>query len=296
MNSTLIVGCGFLGRRVGRLLAARGQRVWGTVRSQARAAELPAWGVDPIVANVLDADSLVRLPLSGRVVYCVGFDRTAGIPMRTVYVDGLRHALGRLVGQVKLLVYASSTGVYARDDGGWVDEDYPAEPRHEAGRVCLEGEEVVREYARERGLQAIILRFSGLYGPGRVMRKASLAQGDPIVGDPAKWLNVIHVDDAAAATVAALDQGRPGRTYVVSDDRPVERREFYGRVSEQLGYPPPRFVLPEPGSPEAAREESNKRAANRRMREELGVELTYPDITTGIPAALAGEPRPAAPG
>jgi nucleoside-diphosphate-sugar epimerase len=209
---------------------------------------------------VLDPASLAALPEVDRVFYCVGFDRTAGVPMRTVYVDGLRRALGRLLDRAGRLVYAGSTGVYGQDDGGWVDEDSPTEPRHEAGRVCLEGEAVVREVAGPGGLPAVVLRFAGLYGPGRIIRREALARGEPIAGDPSRFLNLVHVDDAAAAVAAALDRGRPGRTYLVGDDRPVERREYYERAAAHLGAPAPRFLPPAPGSPEARREEANKRS------------------------------------
>src|SRR4051794_24826107 len=94
--TTLIVGCGYLGRRVGRLLSARGERVLGTTRKAGRAGELADWGIEAVAADVLDRYSLEGLPEAGRALYCVGFDRTAGVPIRTVYVDGLRHALGRL--------------------------------------------------------------------------------------------------------------------------------------------------------------------------------------------------------
>jgi nucleoside-diphosphate-sugar epimerase len=287
--STLIVGCGYLGRRVGRLLHRRGERVFGTARTAGRAAELVGWGVEPIRADVLDPVSLAALPAVDRVFYCVGFDRGAGVPLRAVWVDGLRHVLGRLIDRAGGLVYAGSTGVYGQDDGGWVDEDSPTAPRHEAGQVGLEAEGVVREVAGPGGLPAAILRFSGLYGPGRIIRREALGRGEPIVGDPARYLNLIHVDDAAAAVVAALERARPGQVYLVSDDRPVERREYYTRAAEHLLAPAPRFEPPAPGSSASRREEANKRVSNRRMKAELGVCLTYPDLTTGIPAALMAE-------
>ncbi|MEJ7638759.1 MAG: hypothetical protein WKF75_12485 [Singulisphaera sp.] len=143
--STLIVGCGALGRRVGRLLAGRGEPAFGIVRSPARGEELAALGIVPVIADVLDADSLTRLPAVDRVLYCVGFDRSAGVSMRTVYVEGLRNVLDRLGGRVDRWVYASSTSVHGQEDGGWIDEDSPADPRHEAGRVCLDAENLIRE-------------------------------------------------------------------------------------------------------------------------------------------------------
>ena len=232
----------------------------------------------------MDGESLARLPMADRALYCVGFDRKAGVPQRTVYVDGLRKALGRLHDRVGRLVYTSSTGVYGQDDGEWVDEDSATEPRTESGRACLEAEGVVGAYARETGLHSVIVRYVGLYGPGRILRRDALIKGSPIAADPDKYLNMIHIDDAAAVAVAALDRGEPGSIYLASDDRPSTRREFYGRTAELLGAPPPRFV-----PPEGDRDEPNKRVRNRRMREALGVDLNYDDFTEGLPAALAGD-------
>jgi nucleoside-diphosphate-sugar epimerase len=136
----------------------------------------------------------------------------------------------------------------------------------------------------------MILRFAGLYGPGRLPRRRNLERGEPIPGDPDRLLNLIHIDDAAEAAVAALDHGRPGRTYLVSDDSPMTRRAYYTMVAELLRAPAPGFVTPAPGSPEALREGSSKRVSNRRMRQELGVTLRYPDIKTGVAAVLGATP------
>ena len=85
--TTLIVGCGYLGRRVAARLTHH-DRVFGTCRSNARAAELTALGVEPIVADVLQPETgPAGLPTVDRVLYCVGFDRAAGVPMRTVDVE-----------------------------------------------------------------------------------------------------------------------------------------------------------------------------------------------------------------
>jgi nucleoside-diphosphate-sugar epimerase len=224
-----------------------------------------------------------------RVLYCVGFDRSKGLPIRSVYVDGLRHALGHLIDRAGMLVYAGSTGVYGQNDGDWVNEDSPVDPQTESGKACFEAEEVIRSYELEGSLPSTILRFSGLYGPGRIMRREALLEGKVIVGDPEKFLNLIHIDDAALATVAALDQGEGHSLYLISDDRPAPRREFYALAAEALGAPAPRFEPPQPGSPEAGREESNKRISNAKMHEELGVVLNYADITTGVPAAVGSK-------
>ena len=282
---TLIIGTGYLGERVARLLVARGDRVYGTTRSLGRAIELSRLGIEAVVADVMVPDSLSRLPEVDRVLYCVGYDRSKGVPIREVYVEGLRHALGHLVDRAGRVVYAGSTGVYGQNDGEWVDEDSPAEPRSESGKACLEAEETLRSSA----LPSTILRYSGLYGPGRIMRREGLLKAEPIVGDPDKFLNLIHIDDAARAAIAALDPPEPGVLYLATDNRPAPRREFYTLAAEALEAPAPRFEVPEPGSAKAGRDESNKRASNAKIRAELGFEPLYPDVTTGVPAAIRAD-------
>src|SRR5262249_42647713 len=163
--------------------------------------------IEPAVADVLDPDSLDRLTPADRAFYCVGFDRASGVAMRAVYVEGLRNALERLGGRLRRLGYASSTGVDGQGGGGWVEEGSPAEPRSESGRVVLEAEGVLRSFAEAQGLPALILRFSGLYGPGRIVRRDALEKGEAIVGDPDRYLNLIHIEDAARAVEAALERG-----------------------------------------------------------------------------------------
>ncbi len=139
--STLIVGCGYVGERVGQVFVRRGESVFGTVRSGSRAAALARLGIKPVVADVLRSESLESLPAVDRVLYCVGFDRSSGADMRTLYVDGLRNLLRALPRPTTRLVYASSTSVYGQSRGEWVDEDSPTEPIQESGRICLEAEQ-----------------------------------------------------------------------------------------------------------------------------------------------------------
>jgi nucleoside-diphosphate-sugar epimerase len=123
-----------------------------------------------------------------------------------------------------------------------------------------------------------VLRFAGIYGPGRVIRRAAIENGGPIATDPDGWLNLIHVEDGAAAVIAAAERGRPGQTYNVADDRPITRREFYTELAALLGAPAPRFV--------PAVERTDRRISNRRMRDELVVELQFLDFRIGLRDAL----------
>ncbi len=286
--TTLIIGCGYLGERLGTLLRFAGQHVFGTVRSKARAAQIAAHGIEPVVADVLEPSSLRDLPAADRVFYSVGFDRSAGASMRTVFVDGLSNVLEHLPDEVVRIVYASSTGVYGQTAGEWVDEETPPFPRTESGKICLEAEERLSDWIQNRrgAADSIILRFAGLYGPGRVVRRALIERGEPIPGDPSKLFNLIHIEDAAGAAMAALSVPSPDRLFLVADNRPVTRLEYYSLLATLLSAPAPRFTPPPPGSPDESRDSTSKRVANVRMKLRLLPSLNYPDITIGLPAAL----------
>lgn len=275
--STLILGCGYLGRRVAALWRAQDRRVFAVSRN---AIHLPA-NVEPIVADILHPESLRGLPAVETVLYAVGFDRSSGASMRAVYVDGLANVLDHLP-QPKRFIYVSSSSVYGQTDGGWVDETAATEPAEESGRIVLAAEEVLR--AKLPG--AIVLRFAGIYGPGRLLRRQSIEKAEPIVAAADKWLNLIHVDDGARAVLAAEHHGEPGRVYNVCDDHPVRRRYFYQTLARMLGAPEPRFTPAPPDQPTPPHEKSHRRLNNRRMKEELHVDLRYPDYERGLRASV----------
>jgi nucleoside-diphosphate-sugar epimerase len=131
----------------------------------------------------------------------------------------------------------------------------------------------------------VILRFSGIYGPGRLLRRAAIEKGEPIVADADKWLNLIHVEDGARAILAAEARAAPGRVYNVCDDQPVRRRDFYAELARALGAPPPRFVAP-PVAALPPHEKGNRRIRNARMKEELRVELRYAGFLEGLAASV----------
>lgn len=273
----LIVGCGYLGERLASRWLAAGSRVWGLVRTPSRLARLSEAGVEPIVADVAAPLPLPALPEVDTVVWAVGFDRTAGRSYREVHVDGLRRLLDALTGNPRL-IFVSSTGVWGRVDGQRVDEATPPHPDREAGRVLLEAEALLGGHPKGRGT---VLRLAGIYGPGRLPRIDDLRASRPLEADPDSWLNLIHVDDAAAVVMAVADHAGPGPLYVVSDGRPVRRRDFYARLADLVGSPPPNWI-----PPAADARGGDKRVDPRRLFAEIGPAFSHPDAI----AALAGIP------
>lgn len=279
--NTLIIGCGYLGARVAERWHLQGARVFATTRNAETAASFARRGWAPIVCDVQRPETLKELPHVDRVAYAVAIDRSSGASMRDVYVDGLRNVLANLP-KPERFVYVSSSSVFGQTDGNWIDEDAATEPEEPAGKVVLEAESLLRSTLPD----AIMLRFAGIYGPGRLLRRKSIEAGEPIVGDAEKWLNLIQVDDGAEAVVAAAERGLPGRVYIVADGAPVRRREFYAEMARLLGAPEPRFVPPPPGSPLPPHERGNRRLRNRRLCEELKAELRYPDYRAGLEDAV----------
>ena len=298
---SLIFGCGYLGRRVASMLVAAGDEVLAVTRSPDKATQLAAIGCRPVVADVNNPPSLAALPEADRVLFAVGYDREEGRSIGEVYEGGVRAVLAALSPSVERFVYVSSTGVYGQTGDVWVDEDSPCRPTRAGGVACLAAEQAIAQYPL--GRRAVILRMAGVYGPGRIPYLDLLKSGQPIPAPRSGYLNLIHVDDAAAIAVAALDarllpplsqgkrEGGP-RIYCVSDGWPVVREAYFAQVSQRLAAPPPRFQVTA-ATPAADRATSSKRVSNRRMMAELPIRLAYGSYREGLEAILsAASPLP----
>ena len=280
----LIVGCGYLGRRVAARWHAAGRRVACLTRSPETAAAFEANGWEAVVGDVTDADSLAALPTPAVVLHAVGYDRRSDATRADVAAAGTANVLASPAGGAGRYLYVSTTGVMAQSDGQWVDEDSPAEPDGESGRANLAAERAVLNHFADRPGGAVVLRPSGIYGPGRVMRSAEqVRSGEPVVGRGEAWLNLVHVDDLAAAVLLAADAPAPAERYLVSDDRPLTRRAYYTLLADRFGGPPPTFTG------EGGRVDGlGKRCRNDRAKRDLGWSPRFPTAAEGLDDALRG--------
>jgi len=279
-QTKLVIGCGYLGRRVAERWRDAGHEVIAVTRSVDRAQEFAAAGLKPIVADVMRLETLVGLPEAKSILYAVGYDRSQNFTIEDVYLRGLINVLNALPNNSGRIIYVSSTGVYGDCRGEWIDERTPCYPERAGGRACLAAEEAL--LAHPRGADAIILRMAGIYGPGRIPSREALEKGRLIPAPASGWLNLIHVDDAATVVLAA-EKAAPGpRHYLVSDGFPVARRDYYRQLAKLLAAPPPRFATPDTTLPAAVRATSDKRVSNARLRAELGISLAYPSFREGL--------------
>ncbi|MEL6895987.1 MAG: NAD-dependent epimerase/dehydratase family protein, partial [Planctomycetota bacterium] len=203
MNA-LVFGCGYLGRPVATALIAQQYQVHALTRSQERADQLAADGIRPIQGDWTRPGDLTNLPRVDRILVAVAYDRKSGMDRETATVTGFRNAL-RATNPQADLVYISTTGVYHQSDGEWVNASSPANPISDGGQAHLRAEQVLRD-ERGDGHPWVILRLAGIYGPNRIPRAADVIAGREISGDPDGWLNLIHVDDAVSAILAAWEK------------------------------------------------------------------------------------------
>lgn len=275
----LVVGCGYLGERVACNWQAAGHSIHVLTRSEDRKRKFEARGWQAIVGDVALPETLGTLPACDVVLHAIGFDRAAAHSKRTVYVDGLENLLRSPAGESGRWISISSTSVYGQSAGEWVDEDSPCAPSADGGRICLEAESCLAAWRVRTGRTTSVLRLSGIYGPARLLARAEqLRKGEPLSGRGDAWLNLIHVDDAARAVCQVAGMAEPPERLLVSDDRPVPRRDYYALLARLADAPPPRFA----SDGTETETDLNKRCSNRLLRA-LPLDLAYPTIESGLP-------------
>lgn len=284
----LIAGCGYLGQRVAQRWLQKSYTVSALTRSAESAEKLQTLGIVPVLGDVTQPETLTQLPDVDVMLYAVGFDRRASHTRHEVYVKGLDNVLNAMAGRVKRIVYISSSSVYGITDGAWIDEETSCQPNTPGGEACWAAENVLASHVNKNleSTSHVILRLSGIYGPGRLLRrKEELEQQLPISGRADAFLNLIHVDDAAEVAFVAAEAAPSQSLYLVSDDQPVTRREYYTQLSKSFGTPDPVFA--ESGAADQSRVQGlGKRCSNQRLKDDLKIELTYPTIFEGVPQAI----------
>ncbi len=189
------------------------------------------------------------------------------------------------------MVYLSTTGIYGDCGGAWIDETRPPAPVAPRAKRRWDAENSARETCAALGIELVILRVAGIYGPGKLPLKR-LRAGLPLVSaSEAPFTNRIHIDDLVSACAAAMERGAPGAVYNISDGNPSTMVDYFDRLADLVGLPrPPQISLAEaqkqltPGMLSYMQE--SRRLDNRRMREELGVKLRYPSLNVGLAACV----------
>ncbi|WP_458525100.1 SDR family oxidoreductase [Onishia taeanensis] len=209
-KTTLIIGCGDIGTTLGKRLHEAGQRVVG-VRRQAK--KLEGSGIEPLSLDIHGEGAVAELPDADTLVYVLSADRFDEDAYRAAYPAGLKAVLAEFAGRKappRHVFFVSSTSVYAQREGEQVDEDSPIEPSGFSGQLMQEAEEAL--IAHE--LPGTVVRFSGIYGPGRDRLIRQAGEGRIAAANPPMYSNRIHRDDCAGVLEHLIQR--------VLDDAPVE--------------------------------------------------------------------------
>jgi nucleoside-diphosphate-sugar epimerase len=303
MKVLLAGASGAIGVPLAGQLISHGHEVLGLTRSASGGSRLAALGAQPVVADALDRDGLLRA-LDGLSANAVIHELTAlkKPPLRhsgMAQTDRLRTegttnlmAAADALGAKRFVVQSIIFGYGFRDHGGQLITEQ--EPFGSLAADKSDPHIAAMRSAEQQAFSApegVALRYGLLYGGDAAAMRAMLARrGLPVArGGLLGW---VHHQDAAAATVAALQHGRAGAAYNIVDDQPASWQDVYTAMAAGLGTPPPRRL---PGwllravAPYVASfvTGTSMRVSNARAQAELDWHPIFPSYRDGIRAMAA---------
>jgi 2-alkyl-3-oxoalkanoate reductase len=298
---------GAVGQQLLPLLAAQGHQVTAATRSPAKAGRLRELGAEPVVVDGLDAmavgEAVARAEPDAVIHQMTSlagdpdlrhFDRMFAVTNR-LRTQGTDHLLAAAAAAgARRFIAQSYTGWPNIREGGPVKtEDDPLEPNPPGQRESLAAIEYVeRVVPAAAPMQGIVLRYGSFYGPGAsdafvgLVRRRRL----PIIGDGAGVWSFLHIHDAATATAAALEHGRPG-VYNVVDDEPARVAEWLPFLAQAVGAKPPRRIPAwlgrlAAGEAAVAAMTQIRGSSNARAKRELGWQPAWPSWRQGFSRGL----------
>jgi nucleoside-diphosphate-sugar epimerase len=299
---------GAIGTPLVRQLVAGGHEVTGMTRRQERAEKLRAAGAEAVVCDVYDAGRLNEALAAARpeaVVHLLTalppkFGPKADLgPTNRVRTEGTRNLLAaaraagarRLVAESVSFAYAPR-GERVKDEEAELFLDAPGS----FGETVAALADLERQALGAEGIEGLVLRYGFLYGPGTYYAADGSAAADtrkrraPVVGAGTGVFSFVHVEDAAAATAAALERGAPG-VYNVVDDEPAPLSEWQPAYAEALGAKPPRRVPVwlarlAAGRNAALMATQLRGASNAKAKRELGWAPAHPSWRQGFADSL----------
>ncbi|MBE1281970.1 MAG: SDR family NAD(P)-dependent oxidoreductase [Rhodobacteraceae bacterium] len=273
MNKTLLcLGFGYTAQALARHLIPQGWRIIGTTRDTGvtmDGVEILQW---PGTELTLDEITHVLVSIA---------PKESGDPILSEMKEAFTKADLDWVG------YLSTTAVYGDRDGDWVDESDDLRPASPRGQWRVAAEQA---WQGIDGLPVHVFRLAGIYGPGRgPFSKLRSGKVRRIIKE-GQVFSRAHVEDIAQVLRASMAAPNPGAVYNVCDDEPAPPQDVIGYAAELQGLPmPPAVRYEDADMTPMARSfyNENKRVRNDRIKDELGVQLIYPNYRVGLEALVA---------
>jgi nucleoside-diphosphate-sugar epimerase len=284
MKKIVIAGCGYVGTRIGRIWKDAGATVTCLVRSPEHKSVLKAEGFTALSCSFDDPADIPVLDVAGSTLYYLAPPPGGGIADSRA-----RNFCMSLSGvhPPAMVIYMSATSVYSEQNGGTVTELSETDPFSAMGKRRLDAESAFSEYGAANHVAVIVLRVSGIYGPGR-LPLMQISQGQPLLReDESGPSNRIHADDLAAICVASAEKGQMGGIFNISDGHPSSMTSYFNACADVLGYPRQPQVSMEQArqvmSPLMLSYVTESRVVdNTKMLNGLGINLIYPSMKEGL--------------
>jgi nucleoside-diphosphate-sugar epimerase len=275
----LFIGCGDIAQRTASLVR-ESQRCYGLRRNPN---SFPSY-ITPITADASDSKKLHSVTAEGFDIWVVTitpakFTQQAYLDAYLAVAQSILEVVGSIPNPPKLIIWVSSTSVYGDCAGGWVDETTKAIPVTFSGEILLQAEKIIKDLP----CQSTVVRFSGIYGPGRSRLLSQVRSGRGRPQMPQQWSNRIHADDCGgvlAHLINLFESGKPiEQVYLASDCQPVTQHEIRRWLAQRLS-----VDLVE----ESVAEGLVRRCSNRLLLES-GFNFKYPSFREGYAALIENE-------
>ncbi|KAF0217450.1 MAG: 3-beta hydroxysteroid [Geobacteraceae bacterium] len=287
MDRVLIIGCGYVGKRVAKLAMEKNASVVAMARAAKSFEELEKLGIQTVSGDLDYPPSLRNLPTKGALVFYFAPPPGGGLTDPRMRSFCTSVAPGD---EPHKVVYMSTSGVYGDCGGSAVTEETPPHPQTTRAKRRLDAEAFLLSWGNERNAPVVILRVAGIYGPGR-LPIPHIESGNPVLYEhEAPFTNRIHADDLARVCIAAADKGEAGDIFNVSDGESGTMTHYFNAVADAFG-----LMRPPQVSMKEAREVMNplilsyfsesRQMDNGKMREKLGIGLLYPTLGEGLKAS-----------
>ena len=273
-NSLLIVGTGYVGFSVGKYFIEKGFCVYGLCRDRKKKEKFEKESIIPLFLDITKKSGLKNLPSVNYVLVSVAPDQREPEDYEELYVKGIGNVLDFLKNQpsLKKLIYVSSTGVWKDKKGEVVKEDDSPDADTPRGKILIEAEKQILDSQ----LPSLILRLSGIYGPGR-NRLHYIDRGTWPKGGSSRMMNMIHLTDITRAIAFLFNQGKIGEVYVGTDDEPVLNSQFCDWLSKE--------GISIPSIEWNVNSITGKQCQNKKLIS-LGFEFQYPTFREGYRSLL----------
>jgi nucleoside-diphosphate-sugar epimerase len=272
-------GLGFSSQALAKRLLPQGWDVSGTVRGEQEDSRAKNISVCPFDGSRSTTEIFEAISRATHLLITIPPQ-----PSGDVVLENFAEEISRAQ-HLQWIGYISSTGVYGDTQGEWVDESSPLLASTDRNRQRIEVESEWIKIGKDYGLPVMIFRCVGIYGPGRNLLVSVRQRRARRIDKPGLVFSRIHSEDLAQTLEASMKNPQPGEVYNVSDDCPSPPAEAVEYACSLLSVEPPPLVPFEEAdlSPTARGFYiTNKRVSNKKIKEELGVALRYPDYRSGL--------------